>query len=211
MAEKATTRGAKHKQGVSLFPMFVKLAGRNCLVVGAGSVGEGKIRSLLEAGAKVRVVAPQASAAVREWAQAGEIAWEPREFKPSDLDGIFLVVAATSSSDLNGLIFGEAQKRHVLCNAVDDPEHCDFYYGAVVRRGDLQIAISTAGKSPALAQRLREELEARYGPEFAQLVEELGEARRELFASQLDAEERRRRLHELANGKAAAASKGAGR
>jgi len=183
----------------NLFPMFLKLEGRSCLVVGAGTVAEGKISSLLLAGATVRVVAPQANAAVLESVRTGVIRWESREFSPLDLDdGAFLVIAATSSNEVNESVFREAQRRNVLCNVVDDPEHCDFYYPALVRRGDLQIAISTAGESPALAQRLRREFEMQFGPEYEGWVEQLGKTRRELFARDLDPEERRRMLHELA-------------
>jgi precorrin-2 dehydrogenase len=184
---------------MNLFPMFLKLEGRACLVVGAGSVGEPKIRSLLQAGAAVRVVAPQATSAVVAWARAEVIAWEGRSFVPDDLDGAFLVIAATSSPEVNEKIFKQAQRRNILCNVVDDPEHCDFYYPAVVRRGQLQLAISTGGLSPALAQRLRRELEIQFSPEYAGWVDELGHARQELLASELSAEDRRRRLHELAS------------
>ena len=183
----------------NLFPMFLKLQGRPCLVVGAGTVAEGKIGSLLLAGATVRVVAPQANAAVLEWARTGVIRWEAREFSPLDLDNVFLVIAATSSNEVNESVFREAQRRDVLCNVVDHPQHCDFYYPAVVRRGQLQIAISTAGESPALAQRLRRELEIQFGPEYESWVEQLGKARSELFARDINPEERRRRLHELAS------------
>jgi precorrin-2 dehydrogenase len=179
--------------------MFLKLEGRPCLVVGAGTVAEGKIGSLLLGGATVRVVAPQANVAVQEWARTGVIRCESREFCPLDLDGVFLVIAATSSNEVNGSVFREAQRRNVLCNVVDDPEHCDFYYPAVVRRGQLQIAISTAGESPALAQKLRRQLESQYGPEYESWVEQLGKRRRELFARDIDPEERRRWLHELAS------------
>jgi len=179
--------------------MFMKLEGRPCLVVGAGTVAEGKIGSLLLAGATVRVVAPQANAAVLEWARTGVIRWEAREFSPLDLDNVFLVIAATSSNEVNESVFREAQRRDVLCNVVDHPQHCDFYYPAVVRRGQLQIAISTAGESPALAQRLRRELEIQFGPEYESWVEQLGKARSELFARDINPEERRRRLHELAS------------
>jgi precorrin-2 dehydrogenase len=184
---------------MSLFPLFLKLEGRRCLVVGGGSVAQSKIRGLLDSGANVRVIAPQANATVAEWASAGEIVWEVRSFEAADLDGTILVIAATSSSDVNETIFREAQRRNVLCNAVDDPRHCDFYYGAVVRRGQLQVAISTEGQSPALAQRIRCELEAQFGPEYAGWVEELGEIREKLFASGIDAESRRQLLHELAS------------
>ena len=184
---------------MTLFPMFMKLEGRSCLVVGAGTVGEPKINSLVTAGASVRVVALHATAAVAEWAQAGAITWEARAFNSADLDGTFLVIAATNSSDVNAAIFHQARQRNILCNVVDDPEHCDFYYPAVVRRGDLQLAISTNGQSPALAQRIRRELEVQFGPEYGAWLEELGRARQQLFASKIDPEQRRRLLHELAS------------
>jgi precorrin-2 dehydrogenase / sirohydrochlorin ferrochelatase len=184
---------------MSLFPMFLKLQGRRCLVVGAGSVAQQKIQGLIESGAKVQVVAPQATALVSEWAESGAIDWQARSFEPDDLDGVFLVIGATSLSDLNETVFRLAQQRNVLCNVVDDPPHCDFYYPAVVRRGDLQIAISTAGHSPAFAQRLRHELESQFGPEYGDWLAQLGKARQKLFASAIEPEERRRLLHQLAS------------
>jgi precorrin-2 dehydrogenase/sirohydrochlorin ferrochelatase len=184
---------------MTLFPMFLKLEGRSCLVVGAGSVGAPKIESLLETGACVRVVAPRVNFAVGEWAGSGAISWEAREFVVSDLDGVFLVIAATSSREVNDLIFREARRRNMLCNVVDDPEHCDFYYPAVVRRGNLQIAVSTNGLSPALAQRIRRELEEQFGPEYDEWLEQLGQIRRQLFASAIHPEERRRLLHRMAS------------
>jgi precorrin-2 dehydrogenase/sirohydrochlorin ferrochelatase len=184
---------------MTLFPMFMKLEGRSCLVVGAGTVGEPKISSLIEAGASVRVVALHATAAVAEWARTGAITWEARAFNSADLEGAFLVIAATNSRDLNAAIFREAGQRNILCNVVDDPGYCDFYYPAVVRRGDLQIAISTNGQSPALAQRIRRELEIQFGPEYGEWLEQLGQIRQQLFASNIDPEQRRRLLHELAS------------
>ncbi len=184
---------------MNLFPIFLKPAGRRCLVVGAGRVGEAKIKSLLPAGAEVRVVAPHATRTIRSWARAGKIRWEARGFKPSDLDGAFLVVAATSSTRLHERIFRQARRRGVLCNVVDDPARCDFYYPAVVRRGRLQIAISTGGRSPALAQRLRKELERQFGPEYETWVEQLGQARRRLLARAIGPALRRRLLHRLAS------------
>ena len=178
--------------------MFVKLAGRRVLVVGAGAVGEAKIRGLLDTGAHIRVVALQANSTVRDWAASGAISLEERAFAPADLDGIFLVVAATSSRETNGFIFTEAQRRQNLCNVVDVPELCDFFYPAVVRRGDLQIAISTAGQSPLLAQRVRKQLELQFGPEYAEWVAELGKLRREVLGSDLPAERKRELLRSLA-------------
>jgi precorrin-2 dehydrogenase/sirohydrochlorin ferrochelatase len=197
--DKAAAGGSQKSGGANLFPMFVKLEGRPVLVVGAGRIAESKIPGLLESGAKVRVVAPAANDALRSWASSGAIAYDPREFEGADLNGVFLVIAATSSSPLNASVFQEARRRNILCNAVDDPENCDFYYGAVVRRGALQLAISTDGKSPALAQRLRAELEEQFGPQYAEWLEQLAEAREELFQHEMDPERRRKILHQLAS------------
>ena len=183
----------------SLFPMFLKLENKRCLVVGAGKVGEPKIAGLLDTGAHVSVIALEAAEAVHEWANAGKISLELRAFVPEDLDGAFVAVIATASSTLNEFIYREAQRRGVLCNAVDVPEFCDFYYPAVVRRGDLQIAISTSGQSPSLAQKLRQQLERQFGPAYAQWVAELGATRKLVLASDLDPEKKRELLHSLAS------------
>lgn len=183
----------------ALFPMFVKLEGRNVLVVGAGSVGEPKIRGLLDTGADIRVVALQAREAVREWARTGAITLEEKAFTRADLEGVFVVVVATSSREVNEQIFHEAQERGILCNVVDVPEQCDFFYPAVVRRGDLQIAISTSGQSPSLAQKLRQQLERQVGPGYASWVRELGETRRRVLASDLEPERKKDLLHSLAS------------
>lgn len=186
---------------MTLFPMFLKLEGRSTLVVGAGTIATPKIESLLQAGARVRVIAPQASEVVRQWAESGQIEWLAKSFEPSDLNEVFLAVVATSSREVNANVFQEARLRKVLCNVVDDPEHCDFYYPSVVRRGKLQVAISTEGQSPALAQKMRLELEEQYGPEYEQWVEQLGAERAKLFQIDMDPAERRRLLHELASRK----------
>jgi len=183
----------------SLFPMFMKLAGKPCLVVGASKVGEPKIGGLIDTGARIRVVAIEASGQVREWADAGKIELELRTFSENDLDGKFLAVVATASNRLNELIYREAQRRGVLCNVVDVPEYCDFFYPAVVQRGDLQIAISTNGQSPSLAQKLRQQLERQFGPGYAAWVEQLGETRRLILASDLDKERKLQLLHSLAS------------
>lgn len=186
------------QQPAKVFPLFLKLENRPCLVVGAGTIAEGKISGLLEADATVRVVAPEATPQVQSWAGAGKLVWHRRGFEPGDLEGMFLVVAATSSTELHEQIFAEARRRGVLCNVVDVPHLCDFYYPAVVRRGSLQIAISTAGESPALAQRLRKELEVQFGPEYEAWVTALGEARAEIATRDLTPEDRKELLHQLA-------------
>ena len=184
---------------MTLFPAFLKLVGRRCLVVGAGPVAEEKIEGLLRAEADVRVVAPDATPRVRSWARAGKVRWDARKFRPADFRGVFLVVAATSSPALHAEIYKQARRRAVLCNVVDDPDHCDFYYGSVVRRGSLQIAISTGGYSPALAQRLRKKIEQEFGAEYEQWLEELGATRKRLFARKIPPERRKELLHRLAS------------
>lgn len=183
----------------SLFPMFLKLEGRQCLVVGAGKVGEPKISGLLETGARIRVVSLDATPTVREWARAGFIELDLRAFSPDDLDGAFLAIVSTNSRTLNERVYHEAQRRGVLCNVVDVPDLCDFFYPSVVRRGDLQIAVSTAGKSPSLAQKIRQQLEKQYGPAYAAWVQELGETRKLILASDLDKERKLDLLHSLAS------------
>lgn len=190
----------------SLFPIFVKLDGKRVLVVGAGKVGESKIAGLLETGARVHVVALQASPTVCEWAREGRIDLDLRAFLPDDLNAIFLAVVATSSRTVNERIHREAEQRGVLCNVVDVPDLCDFFYPSVVRRGDLQIAVSTAGQSPSLAQKIRQQLENQFGPGYAGWVAELGETRRLILASDLDRERKLDLLHSLASREAAEAA-----
>jgi len=187
------------RQQPALFAMFLKLERRPCLVVGGGAIAEGKVASLLRSGARVTVVAPEVTAVLLHYAQRAEIRWEQRSFQVGDLEGTFLVIAATSSSETNALVYGEADRRRILCNAVDQPQECHFYYPAVVDRGALQIAISTAGLSPSLAQRLRKELEVQFGPEYERWVEWLGRVRSALMSRGSNYESRRLILGRLAS------------
>src|SRR5262249_22236992 len=161
-----------------LFPIFVKLTGRTVLIVGGGQVAEQKASQLLETGCAIRVVAPEASQQIRLWAEEHKIEWKPRPFEASDLEGVFLVVVSTASRQLNSGICATARERGILANVVDVPDLCDFYYPAIVKRGDLQIAISTSGQSPALAKRLRRRLERQFAPEYGSFVRLLGQLRR---------------------------------
>jgi siroheme synthase-like protein len=156
---------------------------RLVVVIGAGEIAAQKIDGLLRAEARIRVVAPEVSAAFVKPIRDGRIEWIPRKFAARDLDGATLAIAATSGPGVNASVFREAEARGILCNAVDDIENCHFYYGSIVQRGDLQIAISTNGKSPALAQRLRQELEQQFGPEYEVWLEWLGAARELLRAA----------------------------
>ncbi|HYN15364.1 MAG TPA: bifunctional precorrin-2 dehydrogenase/sirohydrochlorin ferrochelatase [Terriglobales bacterium] len=185
----------------SLFPMFVKLAGRKCLVVGGGPIAEGKVEGLLASGASVVVIAPEVTDKIARWKDQGRLTWHVRHFQPSDLEGALLVVTATGLPAVSESVFREADARGILCNAVDEPERCHFYYPAIVRRGPLQIAISTAGLSPALAGRLRAELEAQFGPEYERWLQKLGAMRRALFARRIDPRRRTRVLQLLASRK----------
>jgi precorrin-2 dehydrogenase/sirohydrochlorin ferrochelatase len=183
---------------MDLFPIFLKIAARPCLVIGAGHLAESKIESLQAAHAKVTVIAPQATQRIADLAAAGEIEWHPREYATGDLAGNFLVVAATNNPAVNRAVFHEAAESNVLCNAVDDPPFCDFYFPSVVRRGDLQIAISTAGASPALAQRLRKELNTQLPLNLGDWLTDLGNLRREVVAAEPLNDERKWLLHQLA-------------
>jgi len=185
-----------------LFPLFLKLQGRRCLVVGAGPISEGKIAGLLESGAKVNVVAPNATPKILRWHKAKRLRLTKRAFRPADLDNMFLVVAATNSPKIHRAIYREARKHNVLCNIVDVPPLCDFYYPAVVRRGQLQIAISTAGASPSLARRLREEMESTFSPEYAAWLQHLAKERQKVFAKKIPPAERMALLKTQASGKA---------
>lgn len=168
---------------MSLLPIFLKLDGQPGLVVGAGSVALEKIGSLLQTGLCLRVIAPQARPEVQQFALEGRLEWVQRSFELSDLDGAYLAIAATNSAEVNAAVYRGAQERGILANSVDDPPHCDFYFGSVVRRGALQIAISTAGQSPAVAQRLRREIDKQLPADIGPWLDSLGQLRREVLAS----------------------------
>jgi len=184
---------------MSLLPIFLKLQGRDCLLVGAGTVALEKVGSLLKTGLKLRVVAPEARGEIKDLAAAGDLEWVQRMVQPADLDGMFLVIAATDVPEVNAAVYRAAVERNIPCNSVDDIPNCDFYFGSVAKRGDLQIAISTAGESPALAQRLRREIDEQLPEDLGPWLEKLGALRREVLAVHPRGEARRLLLHELAH------------
>jgi precorrin-2 dehydrogenase/sirohydrochlorin ferrochelatase len=184
---------------MDLFPIFLKLTGRPCIVIGAGNLAESKIESLRAAHAAVTVIAPEARPSIVELAQAGEIIWHQRPYATGDIvEGTFLVVTATNAGEVNRAVYHEATAKNIIVNAVDDPPFCDFYFPSVVRRGDLQIAISTAGASPALAQRLRKEINAQLPLDTGDWLTDLGNLRREVTQMEPLNEERKLLLHQLA-------------
>jgi len=167
-------------QGMLETPLYIaclRLDGRSCLVVGGGEVGLEKVEGLLACGALVTLVAPEADPALEAYAREGSIEWRRREYRNEDLDGMFLVIAATSDTDVNIAVFGEAERRAMLVNVVDVPPLCNFILPAIVRNGPLAIAISTAGASPALAKRMKSEIAEQYGEPYARLAVLLNDAR----------------------------------
>jgi uroporphyrin-III C-methyltransferase/precorrin-2 dehydrogenase/sirohydrochlorin ferrochelatase len=186
------------KESMSLLPVFLKLANRNCLLVGAGNVALDKITSLLTTGLSLRVIAPEARAEVKQLARQGKLEWIERRFETSDLDGNFLVIAATNSPQVNATIHEGCVERKIPCNSVDDIPNCDFFFGSVVSRGNLQIAISTSGESPAVAQRLRREIDAQLPADLGKWLGHLGELRREILATHPPSDDRKSLLHQLA-------------
>lgn len=183
---------------MSLLPIFLKLARRPCLLVGAGEIALQKTPSLLRAEARLTVIAPRVHPEIAALADQGSLTLHRREFQMDDLDGAFLVIAATDDPEVNAAIYDEAVRRNILCNSVDDPPHCDFYFGSIVSRDDLQIAISTAGESPALAQRLRREIDEQLPADLGPWLHDLGQTRRDILANYEPGEDRKLLLHQLA-------------
>lgn len=159
------------------YPMMVDLVGRRCLVVGGGRVAERKVALLLECGADVAVVSPVATPKIAALAERSAIRLARRPVQPADLEGVFLAFAATDDARVNRAVANEVRKAGGLVNVADAPEACDFHVPSVVRRGDLTIAISTGGGSPALAKRLRQRLEATIGSEYEAFLDALRELR----------------------------------
>jgi siroheme synthase-like protein len=181
-----------------LLPVFFKMEGRPCLVVGGGNIALEKVRVLLECGTAVRVVAREASREIQELAGESRITLRIKAYQPQDLESAAFIIAATNDRDLNHRIYREAVAAGKLVNVVDDPEYCDFYFGSIVRRGALQIGISTAGESPAFAQQLKREIDEALPGDTGKWLEKLGELRRHINQSVPPGPERISLLRELA-------------
>jgi precorrin-2 dehydrogenase / sirohydrochlorin ferrochelatase len=168
-------------QGMLDIPFYIaclKLSGRPCLVVGGGEIGLEKVEGLLACDGEVTVIAPELTEPLRELADEGSIRWERRAYAGAeDLDGVFMVIAATDDTDVNIRIYDDAERRAMLVNVVDVPPLCNFILPAIIRTGPLAIAISTAGASPALAKRIRDELADEYGEPYARLAVLLNDVR----------------------------------
>jgi precorrin-2 dehydrogenase/sirohydrochlorin ferrochelatase len=155
------------------YPIFIDLKGRTCSVVGGGLVAERKARALLDCGARVSVISPALTEGLQSLAEGATIKHVPRGYKPGDLKGSFLVIAASDDPDVNSGVWKEANEMGILANVADQPEKCNFILPSVLRRGGLTVAVGTGGASPALARRIRTDLESRIGPEYAQYVKML--------------------------------------
>jgi precorrin-2 dehydrogenase/sirohydrochlorin ferrochelatase len=178
----------------------LKLTGRRCLVIGGGEVGLEKVEGLLACDGDVTLVAPEAEPALRAYADEGSIAWERRAYRPDDLEGTFIVIAATNDSEVNIGVFADAERRAMLVNVVDVPPLCNFILPAIVRLGPLAIAISTAGASPALAKRMKREVSELFGPEYADLAVLLNDARGWAKATLPTYQDRKRFFEGIVNG-----------
>lgn len=172
------------------FPAFLDLRGRRCLVVGGGSIGERKVRDLLACGADVTVVSPALTPTLAQLADANAIVHRARRFESADARGVALVIAATNDPKADRAVAAAARRHRALVNVVDRAELCDFIFPSVLRRGELQIAVSTGGRSPALAREIRRRLEPVFGPEYAELVQRVGALRAQARASANTREER---------------------
>ena len=167
------------------YPVFIDVTERTCVVIGGGTIGQEKVEKLLESDAEVLVISPVVNQKVRDMADAGQVTWEQREYKPGDLAGAFIAIAATDDNKVNRQIAAEAQERNVLLNVVDVTHLCTFIAPSVARRGEVTIATSTGGASPALARTFREKLTGSRILEYADLAPVLASARAELREASL--------------------------
>jgi precorrin-2 dehydrogenase/sirohydrochlorin ferrochelatase len=183
---------------MTLYPVFLKLENRKVLIVGGGAVAEQKIEAVLRSARDVTVIAPHVTERIQLWAAQGKVKHVAAEYHASMAQGYFLVIAATNSGTVNRAVYEEATRSGALANAVDDPDYCNFYAPAVVVRDNFQIAISTGGASPALAQHVRRELEEQYGREYGPWTAWLGRTRSLLRRALPPGDRRKQLLHSLA-------------
>jgi len=179
------------------YPINLDIKNRNCLVIGGGRVGTRKVVNLLDCGARVTVVSPHVSENLIELADRGLIALEKRPYRKTDLDGMFLVIGTTDDEELNRQISIAAEQYNILCNIADRPQVCNFILPSIVSRGDLTISISTSGKSPALAKKLRMELEEQFGNEYAELLRLMGAIREKLLSQKHEPEAHKHLFEQL--------------
>lgn len=179
------------------YPIYLQLFEQPCVVIGGGKIAEGKVEGLLAAGARVTVISPELTAPLHELVERDEIAYLARKYQPGDLAGAFLVICATDQVEINHQVWQETSAHSQLVNVVDDTPRCNFIAPAILRNGDLTIAISTGGKAPALAVRLKERLQKELGPEYERFLELAGQLREPLSQHVTDFETRKALWYEL--------------
>ena len=183
---------------INYYPVFLNLKDKICVVIGGGKVAERKIKSLLDCEAHIKLISPEITEDLKKLWQEKKIEWEQRKYKEGDLKGAFLVIAATSDKEVQKKIFKEAEERRIFCNVVDVPELCTFIVPSVIRRGELCIAISTSGASPALSRRIREKLEKEFSPSWEHHLKLIRHIRQEVLSSNLSPEEKEKKLTQFA-------------
>jgi siroheme synthase-like protein len=179
------------------YPVYLDLTDRTAVVIGGGKIAQEKVDALLEAGARVRLIAPDLTPALRDRVRAGEIDYAARTYQAGDTAGAFVVICATDQKEINHQVWQEASANGQLVNVVDDPPRCNFIAPAILRNGDLTVAISTGGKAPALAVRLKERLREQLGPEYARFLELAGQLREPLAKNIPDFATRKALWYEL--------------
>lgn len=183
------------------YPIHLDIQNRSCLVVGGGGVGTRKVMALLKSGARVTVVSPEISEKLKNVEESRRLTLKSRPYRTEDLEGIFLVIGASDDETLNRKISTDAEHRNILCNIADRPEVCNFILPAIVRRDDLVITISTSGKSPALAKKLRKTLESQFGEEYGDFLQLLGAIRKKLLSQAHEPEVHKPLFEQLINSK----------
>jgi siroheme synthase-like protein len=182
---------------VGYYPISLQLNDQPCVVVGGGKIAEGKVDGLLAANARVTVISPELTERLRAYADAGQIGYIPRRYKPGDLKDAFMVICATDETDINHQVWQEASANKQLVNVVDDTPRCNFIAPSILRQGDLTIAISTGGNAPALAVRLKERLQREIGPQYARFLSLAGKLRQPLAQHISDFETRKALWYQL--------------
>ena len=179
------------------YPVYIEMREQPCVVIGGGKIAEGKVEGLLAAKANVTVISPDLTANLRELVEEKKITYIARAYQPGDLTGAFMVICATDQTQINHQVWQEASANRQLVNVVDDTPRCNFIAPSILRKGDLSIAISTSGKAPALAVRLKERLQRELGPEYERFLELAGELREPLARQVPDFETRKAIWYEL--------------
>jgi len=179
------------------YPVYIELRNQSCVVIGGGKIAEGKVEGLLAVEARVTVISPELSPRLQELSNQKQITYIPRPYQAGDLTGAFMVICATDQAEINHQVWQEASANRQLVNVVDDTPRCNFIAPSILRKGDLTIAISTSGKAPALAVRLKERFQREIGPEYERFLELAGELREPLAKHIPDFETRKALWYEL--------------